>query len=75
MVSLTSISIPDSNLAIFWDFRVDTDIRKCLFASSLIGTIIQDSSTRERSNDKTLSLSPKVKKKENKINDEEIENK
>ena len=56
------MSIPDGNLAIFWDFRVNTDIRKCLFASSLIGTTIQDSSTRERSNGKTLSLSPKVKK-------------
>jgi len=50
MVSLTSMSILDGNLAIFWDFRVDTGIGKCLFTSSLIGTTIQDGDTRERSN-------------------------
>ena len=50
IVSLMSMSILDGNLAIFWDFRVDIDVRKCLFASSLTGPTIQDNSTRERSN-------------------------
>jgi len=49
MVLSMSMSIPDGNLAIFWDFRVDTGVKKCLFASSLISVTIQDGGTRKRS--------------------------
>ena len=50
LVSLTSISIPDGNLAIFKTLKLILVEEKCLFASSLMGTTIQDSGIRERNN-------------------------
>ena len=47
---LMSISIADGKWAIFESLELMVEVKSCLFANSLMGTTMQDSGIRERSN-------------------------
>jgi len=47
---LISISILDGILAVVRDYETVAEVKRCIFANSFMGTTIQDSGKRERSN-------------------------